>query len=577
VTAGSAAAGEQGECEREADALVAALRGAGVELAFGLPGVHNLAIWDAAARGGLPLVTVRHEQTAVYAADGAARVIRRLGVAVTTTGPGAANALGATGEAWASGSPVVVIATDIPSTLRLPGAYRGVLHETRDQAAMFAPVTKATLVATAAADVGPLVRQACDLALAAPSGPVYVQIPTDFLAATVAPTASDRRLPPRGVDAPNPAAAAPRGEAVTAAASLLRRARRPLVWAGGGAVRAEAGDEVAALSELLGAPVIETYAGRGLLPLDHPGKLTVTPHDPEVGPLWDEADAVLAIGTDFDGMMTQNWLLPQPPALVSIALDAADAGRAYHPDVVLAGDAREGAAALRAELEREPPEPSGERFAAAAARQGRAREALTRTDPGAVAFLEALAWVPATAPIFADMCVAGYWTAAYHPLGRPRRLGYPVGWGTLGFAFPAAAGAAIHDREPVLCVCGDGGFAFAAGELATVAQEAAPLTTLVVDDGGYGMLRYDQRAAGREPLGTELLTPDLVALGRAFGVESRLVPGVDALGPALAEALAAGEPRLLVLKASLRPPPSTSPRWYRRGAATDRAETEEDR
>ncbi len=558
-----------GSGERGADALVAALRDAGVELAFGLPGVHNLAIWDAAGRGGLPIVTVRHEQTTVYAADGAARVARRLGVAITTTGPGAANALGATGEAWASGSPVVVIATDIPSTLRRPGAYRGVLHETRDQAAMFAPVTKATLVATAADEVGPLVHRACELALAAPSGPVYVQIPTDFLGAEVAASEGDTPAENGPVPVTDPAA-------VAVAAELLRGARRPLIWAGGGAVRAEAGDEVAALSLLLGAPVVETYAGRGLLPLEHPGKLTVTPHDPEVGPLWDEADAVLAIGTDFDGMMTQNWLLPQPPALVSIALDAADAGRAYRSDVVLAGDARASAAALVTELERDPPQPSGERFAAAAERQDRARATLRRTDPEAATFLDALASVPASAPIFADMCVAGYWTAAYHPLGRPRRLGYPVGWGTLGFAFPAAAGAAIHDREPVLCICGDGGFAFAAGELATVAQEAAPLTTLIVDDGGYGMLRYDQQAAGREPLGTELLTPDLVALGRAFGVDSRPVPALDALGPALAEGLAADEPRLLVLKASLRPPPSTSPRWYRKGVATDRAESEEE-
>src|ERR671920_480242 len=136
-----------------ADHLVAALQDLGVETVFGLPGVHNLAVWEAAAAAGLRVVGVRHEQAAVYAADGYARATGRLGVAVVTTGPGAANTLGATGEAMSSGAPVLVVATDIPSTLRRPGVYRGVLHETRDQAALFAPVTKATVVTSAAGEL----------------------------------------------------------------------------------------------------------------------------------------------------------------------------------------------------------------------------------------------------------------------------------------------------------------------------------------------------------------------------------------------------------------------------------------
>src|SRR5215210_1972272 len=119
---------------------VEALEGAGVEVAFGLPGVHNLALWRALGDSPVRLVGVRHEQTAAYAADGYARATGRLGVALTTTGPGAANALGAVGEAWASRSPLLVIATDIPTTLRRPGVHRGALHETPGQADMFAPV-----------------------------------------------------------------------------------------------------------------------------------------------------------------------------------------------------------------------------------------------------------------------------------------------------------------------------------------------------------------------------------------------------------------------------------------------------
>src|SRR5439155_25764891 len=137
-----------------ADVLVSTLESLGVEAVFGLPGVHNLAAWEALRESPIRLVGVRHEQAAVYAADGFARATGQLGVALVTTGPGAANTLAATGEAWASGSPVLVVATDIPSTLRRPGQYRGVLHECTDQAGMFAPVTKRTRVVTDGPGIG---------------------------------------------------------------------------------------------------------------------------------------------------------------------------------------------------------------------------------------------------------------------------------------------------------------------------------------------------------------------------------------------------------------------------------------
>src|ERR671916_2734408 len=164
-----------------AEAVVSALEAAGVEVCFGLPGVHNLPLWDAVRRSSIRLVGVRHEQAAAYAADGYARAGARLGVALTTTGPGAANTLGAVGEAWASRSPVLVIATDIPSALRRPGAYRGVLHETTDQAAMFAPVVKATHRALDPELVAPAAAAAVAEAAAEPTRPVYLEIATDLL------------------------------------------------------------------------------------------------------------------------------------------------------------------------------------------------------------------------------------------------------------------------------------------------------------------------------------------------------------------------------------------------------------
>src|SRR3954466_14839855 len=168
-----------------AQVIVAALEDAGVEVCFGLPGVHNLALWEALRSSPIRLVGVRHEQAAAYAADGFARATGRLGVALTTTGPGAANTLGAVGEAWASRSPVLVIATDIPSGLRRAGEYRGVLHETDGQAAMFAPVVKSTHLALSPDAVASAAAAAVSAAITAPTRPVYLEIATDLLAADV--------------------------------------------------------------------------------------------------------------------------------------------------------------------------------------------------------------------------------------------------------------------------------------------------------------------------------------------------------------------------------------------------------
>src|SRR3712207_2394521 len=160
-----------------AEVITHALEEAGVEVAFGLPGVHNLPLWDAVRRSSIRLVGVRHEQAAAYAADGYARATGRLGVALTTTGPGAANTLGAVGEAWASRSPILVVATDIPTTLRREGVYRGVLHETDGQAEMFRPVVKGVFFGASEA------AAAVAAAQQPPHRPGYLEVPTDELSA----------------------------------------------------------------------------------------------------------------------------------------------------------------------------------------------------------------------------------------------------------------------------------------------------------------------------------------------------------------------------------------------------------
>jgi acetolactate synthase-1/2/3 large subunit len=535
---------------------VAALERAGVEIAFGLPGVHNLALWRALGESKIRLVGVRHEQTAAYAADGYARATGRLGVALTTTGPGAANTLGAVGEAWASRQPVLVVATDIPARLRRPGVWRGMLHEATDQAAMFEPVVKRTYRVKAAEEVGATLELAALDAMAPPRRPVYVEVPTDLLSAEVGAAAT--------AGASVAAVPTPDEQHLARAAETIEHARRPLIWAGGGALAADAGEAVARLAERLVAPVMLTYSARGLLPPDHPCLVEGSPHVPDVGALWDEADVVIAIGTDFDGMMTQGWQQAQPPNLIAINVDPADASKNYLPDVLIESDAAEGARALAERIS----ERGGLDALARRLRElNRAvRAQLADTDPEALRFLEAIERaLPDDGIVVCDMCIPGYWMGGFHRTPGPRKLTYPLGWGTLGCAFPQGLGAALAGAGPVVSLSGDGGFLYACGDLATAAQERIPITAVIVDDGGYGMLRFDQDLKGDPHEGVDLHTPDFVALARSFGVRADEVDGLgERFEGMLGHHLRLDEPSVLVAKAALRPPPNVSPRWYRR-------------
>ena len=531
-----------------AEATVAALLAADIRVVFGLPGVHNLPIWQAIARTPIRLIGVRHEQSAVYAADGLARRTGTVAVALTTTGPGAANAVAATGEAMASGSPVVVVATDIPRALRRPGVNRGVLHEIREQSQLFGAVTKEQIVVDDADAIAASLRSALQAAARPPAGPVYLEIPTDFLTRDSADTEpAEPHKPP------------PATGSLTAAVLLIAANGRPLIWAGGGALGAA--ESVRALARRLRAPVIETFAARGLMPLDDPWRVPATPHYPPVGALWDEADLVISVGTQFDGMMTQNWRMPQPRRHVAINIDATDAAKNYDADVALIGDASYWTAGLLTAS----PERESDGWAPRLTHLQRDLDAFVeRDEPAAARLLRTLADPAISAcPVVADMCIPGYWAAGLHRAPAPRMLAYPVGWGTLGFALPAALGAAVAGRT--ICLTGDGGAMFALGELATIVEASVPLTVVLFDDGGYGMLRYDQDEKGWDRLGVDLHTPDFMALASAFGLPASAVGDVgEELRAAILGSLDRDGPSVVIVRGvTLKPPVSTSPRWYR--------------
>jgi acetolactate synthase-1/2/3 large subunit len=530
--------------------ILSGLADAGVETVFGLPGVHNLAFWRETGPGRPAIVGVRHEQTAVYAADGLARASGGLGVALTTTGPGAANAAAAFGEAAASGSPVLLIASEVSTRYAVPGVKRGVLHECRDQAAIFEPLAKAVFRPRTADTVVTALSEAIRTAMTSPRGPVYLDVPTDILDAP-APAVRTRA----------PAPLEPSPDDVEKLAETLRRANKIVIWVGGGVVQANAGEVLDQLARRLAAPVVTTYAARGVLPPEHECLVGLPPHEPEVAAVIADADLLLVVGSDLDGMMTRNWQMPVPARIAVVNCAAEDLSKNYQPDVAVHGDARltlERLLALLPAVRRDPPDVATLR---------RAVLDRLRADPrnqAPLTFLSVLDDVLAVdTPVVVDMTIPGYWFGGYGTVSQQRRLQYPVGWGTLGYALPASIGAAVAHGGPVLAICGDGGIMFALGELATIVQERLPVTILLVDDGGYGMLRYDQDCAGDPHRGVDLLTPDWVSLARSFGISGVLVDGVgEDLQVALHEAIGSKEPRMVVCRASMIPPRTTSPRWF---------------
>ena len=525
-----------------ARSIVDAVAVHGATTVFGLPGVHNLAFWKVPE--GAPLV-VRHEQAAVYAADGWARATGRLGAAVVTTGPGAANALAAFGEAAAARSPVLLVASEIPQALRRAGRLRGVLHESRDQAGLFRPLAKAVFTPRSAADVAGVLDEAVAAAMRHPRGPVYVDVPADVLGhEAVTPLAPGPWFEPLPTEAD-----------LDAAAAVLADAR-VVIWAGGGAVDAE--PSVAVLAEHLGAPVVASFGGRGVPPTAHP--------------LTRRAAAARARGGGADRAGRRAAGRRRRPR------------RHEHPQLddaapTPAGHARPGAArrsagvggrrdrrrAARRRAAR-PARPAAEPRAVGAAEPGRAARERIAADPVSAEAMALVAAVEAARTdetvLVCDMAVAGYWVGGYASAPGPRRLAYPVGWGTLGFGLPAAIGPAAAGH-PVIAVCGDGGLAMGVGELATLVQERLPVTVLVVDDGGYGMLRYDQARVGDPEVGVDLVGPDFSALAAAFGLPATAVPSAgDGLADALAKAVGSGGPHLVHVRARLTPPRTTSPRWH---------------
>ncbi|MEV6117113.1 thiamine pyrophosphate-dependent enzyme [Streptomyces sp. NPDC052109] len=553
------------------EALVRALRAHGVTRVFGIPGTHNLEVYRHLPAYGIGHVAPRHEQGAGYAADGYARVTGRPGVVLTTTGPALLNAAAAVGEAYADSVPLLVVSPGMP--LAHPRLSTGALHEMRSQTEALRGVAAFSHRVSSVAEIDTAVARAFTLFRTRRPRPAHIEVPLDLL------TAAQVLGPVRRAPSTPPPAPAP--EAVRRAVTALCEARHPALVLGGGAAGARA--QCRALAERLGAPVVTTAAGKGTVAETHPLSLGVSLHSPAVRKWLAARDAVLAVGTELSG--SDFWT--DPPALdgtllrVDLDPDQMYAGAAV--DVPLVGDARLALEALLAHLpgDRHPRTPrrapharvdvvpDGRHARGAAHSEAAGSEAGYARVADEVAALRAARdaetaardarWIPylravrevlaADAVITSDSAQCCYYGALPHlPVGPEGRFLHPTGFGTLGYALPAALGAKVAaPHRQVLALSGDGGLQFTVQELATAVQLQRPLPIVVFDNGGYGEIRDEMRARGDVPAAVDLPPVDLPALARAYGGHGTRVCDPAALARAVTEALDRPGPTLITV------------------------------
>nr|WP_203729662.1 thiamine pyrophosphate-binding protein [Streptomyces sp. SID12501] len=527
------------------DLVVETLAGLGTTTVFGLPGQHALGLFDALRRSGLRYIGLRVENNAGFAADAYGRITGEAAPLLLSTGPGALTSLAALQEAASASAPVLAISSQIP-TAGLGGGRHGYLHELPDQQASFRGVVKSVHTVRTQSQIPSAIADAWKSALTAPHGPVWVEIPQDVLMAkTPIPVVT-------GGDA-FPEELPPRPELTALAAHLLSNAERPAIIAGGGVVRSDASGKLRALAERLQAPVVTTFGGKGAFPWTHPLSLQSWLEDRHMTDFLEDADVLLVVGSGL-GELSSNYHTFKPRGRI-IQVDA-DLGKleSNHPALGIHADARLALQALLETVEtvvvRED-ETAGDRVRGVLDRVAArlAAQELTLEQGLLKSIRRAL---PPRAPSFWDMTILSYWAwSAFDPRGA-NTMHSAQGAGGLGYAFPAALGAAVADPTyPVLAVSGDGGALYGIAELATARQYDLDVTWLIVDDGGYGILREYMTDAFGETTGTELARPDFVALAESFGV-----PGVrtsaETLETDLAKALTEPGPSVVVLPAVLR-------------------------
>nr|BFD43963.1 5-guanidino-2-oxopentanoate decarboxylase [Pseudomonas sp. FFPRI_1] len=515
------------------EVLVKLLEGYGVEQVFGIPGVHTVELYRGLARSPINHVTPRHEQGAGFMADGYARTSGKPGVCFIITGPGMTNITTAMGQAYADSIPMLVISS--VQTRSQLGGGRGKLHELPNQNALVSGVAAFSHTLMCADELPAVLARAFALFQAGRPRPVHIEIPLDVLVQE-----ADHLLASEPVKVAR-AGAAP--AAVVQMSQWLAGAKRPLILAGGGAI--DAAEPLTLLAERLQAPVALTINAKGMLPSAHPLLIGSTQSMVATRALVAEADVVLAIGTelaetDYDVTFAGGFELPG--TLLRIDIDADQTVRNYPPKVALVADARIAAQALLSELSREP-------LAERCSDWGAPRAALLRSELDALwdaptraqtLFLETVVDELPEIVLVGDSTQPVYsGNLTFNPEQPRRWFNSSTGYGTLGYALPAAIGAWLgggstpRQRRPVACLIGDGGLQFTLSELACAVEAQTPVIVLLWNNQGYEEIKKYMVNRAIEPVGVDIYTPDFIAVAKGLGCAAERIDDIEQLRAAL--------------------------------------------
>jgi acetolactate synthase-1/2/3 large subunit len=513
---------------RVGEALAVVLEKANVEAAFGVISIHNMPMLDAIhRRGRIRFIPARSEAGAVNMADGFSRVKGDLGVAITSTGTAAGNAAGAMVEALTAGTPLLHLTGQIESPYL--DHDLGYLHEARDQLGMLRAVSKAAYRVGSKEEVLSVLKQALHAALTPPAGPVSVEIPIDVQLAEVRAVEEGDLLP---VNSRTVSEAS-----LESLAQKLSKAKRPLLWLGGGA--RGVGDAARRLVEL-GFGVVTSVQGRGIVPEDHPMTLGAFNVSPAVEAFYASCDALLVAGSRLRSNETLSYRLKLPRPLYRIDAEPKRAAHPYEADLFVPADCKAALDGLAARLSGLKTDPS---FAKDLQAARKAAEAQLRATLGPYeALVDELQRVAGRDFVWVrDVTISNStWGNRLLRIFGPRdgvhALGGGIGQG-LAMAIGAAAAA---PNKTVFCLVGDGGLALNLGELGTLKQENPDLKLLVMNDRGYGVIRniQDTQYGGRRAY-VDLVTPHFEKLAAAYGIPyftmKELEKAAAQKGPALVE------------------------------------------
>lgn len=525
-------------------ALVESLKIQGVDVVFGLPGVQLDGAFDALweAQDAIRVYHTRHEQATSYMADGYARTTGRVGTCLVVPGPGLLNAASGLSTAYACSAPVLCIAGQIP--FKYIGRGSGMLHEIPDQLSAARSFTKWAGQAGRPEDVPGMMREAFRQLRSGHVRPVAVEVPQDVLQQPGEVVLAARVEPEREGGDP---------DAIEAAAAMLGRAERPVIFTGGGVLRSGAWTSLARLAEMLEAPVIMSSSGRGALS-DRNYLAQTMVAGPELLP---PADAVLVVGTRFLQPAQSSWRPRADQPVIQIDIDPEEIGRNCPVATGIVGDAEVVLQELLARIPRHNRRRVSRRDECEAVRR-KVEEALSVLAPQrsyGLAIREAL---PEDGIVVSGVTQLGYWIQfGTFPIYRPRTLITPGYQGTLGYEYGTALGAQVGaPAQRVVAICGDGGFMYQVGELATAVRHHINAIAIVFNDGAFGNVRrMQEQLYGGHLIASDLHNPDFMKLADAFGVTGLRADGPDGLRTQLAAALREDAPALIEVPVGPMPYP----------------------